>query len=438
MSSNIDITKPTSGTATTASVRANLTAAKAEIEALQAADTALSGRVGAVEGDISSLDGRVTVLEQGGGGGGGESYEDVDVGALANQATTTVTHAALELWDHAFAIRANATLPGTEVEKTIPTLVNGSGEAGFDLDQFVWGSESVTWTRDSATTGHFSLAIDADQVKVGIILIVLDGVDGVTLHWTVITGIVGDGTSANDITVENDTPNGTLAGVQGLLAGDYYPLMLAHNMASPVKAPAGTYYHAQLKNEFALDLSTVSLASWTYPPKTYIDDWYGHLKQRIFFSKDAGLTWYGWDPVGGAFVTVADTYDDANIETYGFFTPTNGWYTIQCSNGVGYDEMSLEDWSAWAADATVITYRVSMMTDDADYYSTSYGVKLTYREADYTAPLSICGPVGEYGSSTGDLAVKRTSETSLEIKNTNYSRSIVDLRLRIFGTPAVS
>jgi len=43
MASNIDITKPTSGTATTSSVRSNFSAAKTEIEALQANQVVAAG-----------------------------------------------------------------------------------------------------------------------------------------------------------------------------------------------------------------------------------------------------------------------------------------------------------------------------------------------------------------------------------------------------------
>ena len=413
----INVSQPPPINPTTAGLRAVVAAIKALFVTAKA--------------EVEGLDSRVTALEA--SGGGEPAHQDFDLGPLASGETAVIEHDPVSLTGEgalAFHVQAQATFHGPSVTMEHPNPEYG--QDGWDIPNVSWFEAGITWTNDGVvggyTTGHFSKAL-TEPIRRGCYFRVAGSeVEGGICVWS------GDGTAFQSVTVSNDVPTGTLDLMVGLGQSYYSGLYLRSvYYNSAYIYPNMNDHLAPVKPALAFNLAAANIGAWTYPPRGYASyQQWGVGWAQCFWSKNGGQTWWGWDQVAEDWIEGVDPESEQDRLDHGFRFPSGYYEVMERIVDNSWQDMPLEEWQAWVADADSVLAYCWLQTT---YYSdgvTFYGIYLSYTEADYEAELSVGAETG-YGYGGGpQLKTKRLSETQLEVTNSSGD-DLVDLRVRVFG-----
>lgn len=103
--------------------------------------------------------------------------------------------------------------------------------------------------------------------------------------------------------------------------------------------------------------------------------------------------------------------------------------------GLSWNDLTLEEWVAWVADATVLRLAFYLQTTYYNEGVTLYCVYFNFTEPDYRTLLT-CGYKGGYGmGAAAQLGIKRLSETRLQVTN-NAGVDAIELTLAVYGEAA--
>jgi hypothetical protein len=152
---------------------------------------------------------------------------------------------------------------------------------------------------------------------------------------------------------------------------------------------------------------------------------------QSFWSKDGGVTWYGWDGAVTNDWIVVDPTSPTDRANYGFrFNLTYSYSVLQHLSGAVWVNMLLSEWTTWVAGGTSLLAYNYLRTTNNLQGVWLYGMRFDYAGPGYDTAFEVGGLISIYGGGP-QVQVKRITDTTFDVKN-NLGVNILDLRLRVY------